>query len=182
MRSHKPHILRRQGSIAKHFDLRAGTKICIVYAHNIESPRTRRWQPPQIFPRYLRHLAPFVPIDRGLGSSYIERRASLNFNETKNIGVPPDQVDFTTAARRAKIARHHHVSEFPQMEECGLFAANTSSQVPRPLVCRKHALSQPVQPLNNRSRDSSRKHDRWRSFNLTKRQASGCDSTHKMTK
>src|ERR1700722_5622064 len=53
---HKPHILRRQRSIAKYFDLRGGTKICIVSAYNIESPLARWWQPPQIFPRHLRRL------------------------------------------------------------------------------------------------------------------------------
>ena len=86
----KPHILRRQGSIAKHFDLRAGPKIFIVYAYNIESPLARRWHPPQVFPRYLGYLAPFVPIDGRLGSFYVARRPRLNFDETKNIRVPAD--------------------------------------------------------------------------------------------
>jgi hypothetical protein len=114
---------------------------------------------PPIFPRNLCHFAALVPVDGCFWSAYIKRRTRLNFNETKNVRVPSDQVDFPSATRRAKIARYHHVTQLPQVEECVLFAASAGSLMPRSRIRRQHALSQPVQPMNNRSRDHARKHD-----------------------
>src|SRR5260370_34676937 len=111
---HKVGMLSRQGSIAEHVKLRAGTKIFIVYAYNIESPLAHWWQSPQVFAQHLGDLAAFVPVHGGLRGLHIARRSCLNFNKTKHIRIPADQVDFPTATRRAEIARHHHITRLPQ--------------------------------------------------------------------
>ncbi len=156
----KLHILRRQGSIAKHFDLRTGTKMRIVYAYNIESPLARWWLPSQIFSCHLRHLAPFMTVYGRLRSFHIVRRPRFNFNKTKNILVPADQVDFPSATWRAKIARHHHVSQLPQVEERLFLAVRPDAQVPWPLIGGQHPLSHPIQAMNDRLRDNGREHGR----------------------
>lgn len=91
-------ILRRQGGILKHFDLRAGMIRFIVYAYNIEPPLARRWQLAPILSRDLRYLPTLMPVDRRLGRLHIMRRAGLNFYKAKDIVIPSDQVDLATAA------------------------------------------------------------------------------------
>ena len=178
----KRNILRRQGSVAKHFNLRAGTKVGIVYAYNIESPLARWWQPPKVFPRYLGHLAPFVPVHGGLGSLHIPRCPSLNFNKTKHISIPANQVDFASILRRTKIARHDHIAQLPQMEERFLFAIRTGAEVSRPRIRRQDSLTNPIQPANDRSRDYGRKHSGNRSFTLSRGRNFRCDFTHKLVR
>src|SRR5207245_4298207 len=96
----KPRILRRPGGIPKNFDLRlAGPRLGIVYAYNIESPLARRWEPPPILSCHGRDFASFVPVHSRLRRLDIARRARLNFNETKHIRIPSDQVDFSPALR-----------------------------------------------------------------------------------
>src|SRR5579859_3422215 len=91
--SRKLDILRRQRSVAKHLNLRAGTKVRIVYAHNIESPLARGWQPPHILSSYGGHLSSLMTVYCRLRSLHLQRCTGLNFNETKNISIPTDQVD-----------------------------------------------------------------------------------------
>jgi hypothetical protein len=71
----------------------------------------------------LRDFSPFVPVDGGLRTFYISRRPSLNFNETKNIRIPADQVDLAPAARRPEIALHYHIPQLPQVKVCVFFVS-----------------------------------------------------------
>src|SRR5271169_6185567 len=162
MRLRKLYILRRQGSIAKHLDLRAGTRIGIVYAHNIESPLARWWKPPEVLSCHRGHLAPFVPVHRRLWSLHIARGPRLNFNETKHIRIPSDQVDFPAAARRTKIARHHLIPQLSQMEVRVLLPMRAGPLMPRPRVSRKHPPRNPIQAVNDRSRETGGQHERYR--------------------
>src|SRR5580658_6693448 len=65
---YKTDILRREGGIAKYFDLRlAGRRLRIVYAHNVEPPLARRWLAAQVtlvLPRPLRGVCGDPPLPR----------------------------------------------------------------------------------------------------------------------
>jgi hypothetical protein len=112
----KPGILRRQGSIAKHFNPRAGGRTAIVYAHNIDSPLAHWWEVTQVLPCHFGYFAAFMPVDSRLWRFYLKRRSCFHFNKAQNILVPSDQVDLSTASRRAVVTCHHGVADFPQMK------------------------------------------------------------------
>jgi len=84
----------------------------------------------------LRDFSPFVPVYGRLRRLHIARRPSLNFNETKNIRVPADQVDLSPAARRPEIALDHHIAQLPQVEVCVFFALSAGALMPRPRIRR----------------------------------------------
>jgi hypothetical protein len=130
----------------------------IVYAHDIESPLARWWEPPQVLSCHLRYFAPFVPVYRRLSGLYVARGPRLNFNKAKNICVPANQVDLAAAARRAEVSRHHRVSQLPQMEVRRFFAARASLLMPRPRVRREHVQPHPIQTIDNRSRERCGEH------------------------
>jgi hypothetical protein len=132
----------------------------IVYAHNIESPLARRWNPPQILSRHLRQFAPFVPVDGRLSSLYVTRGPRLNFDKAKNVGIPANQIDLPAVARRAEVSRHHRVPHFPQIKVCRFFPARASLLMPWPRVGREHAQPHPIQTTNNRSRERCGEHKR----------------------
>src|SRR5882762_1850536 len=52
MGTHKLSILRREGGVTKHSDLRpADFRFFIIYAHHVEPPLARRWSPTSILAR-----------------------------------------------------------------------------------------------------------------------------------
>jgi hypothetical protein len=128
--------------------------------------------------RHLRNLAPFVPVHRRLWSLYVARGPRLNFNETKNIFVPADQIDLSSAPRRPEVALHHHISKLPQVEVCVFFAMSSDALVPRSRVGRKHTPRNPIQTVNDRSRENYGKHDEWRCFTVAGGKHLGCDCPH----
>jgi len=77
-----------------------------------------------------RKPALFIPIDCRLGRLHRARGARLHFNKTQDIVVPANDVDFSPPPSRAKVARHHHISQTPQMEVRILLPAP-----PGPLMC-----------------------------------------------
>jgi hypothetical protein len=108
---------------------------------------------------HLRDLAPFVPVYCRLRGFYIARGPRLNFNETKNIGFPADQVDLSPAPRRPEISLHHHITQLPQMKIRVFFALSAGALVSRSRVRRKHAGPNPIQTVNDCSRENCGKHD-----------------------
>src|SRR5579864_8997640 len=118
----KLHILRRQGGIAKHFDLRAGITTVIVYADYIEPPLAQWCRPAQVIPHHLLYFAPLVAIHRRCRGFYILRRSRLNFHKTQNIVFPADQIDLTFTTRRTVVARHNRVAQLAQMKVSIFFA------------------------------------------------------------
>src|SRR5208282_174404 len=124
--------------VAKYFDLRAGSKTAIVYAYNIEPPLARWWQVTQVLARHFRHFPALVPVHRRLRGLHVDRGPSLNLYKTNDIVIPADQVDFSPAARRAKVARHHHVSQLPQMEVSVFLAPRSNLLVPGPDIPRQY--------------------------------------------
>ena len=148
----KLHILRRHGSIAKYFDLRAGAETIIVYAYNIDSPLTRWWKAPTVLSCDLRQFPAFVIVHRGFRSFHVARCPCLNFNKTKYIRLPSDQIDFSPAPRGAKIPRHDLIPQPAQMEVCGFLTPRTGTLVTRSRIRGKQAC-QPIQSSNDRLRD-----------------------------
>src|SRR5579864_6051737 len=145
--------------MAKYFDLRpAGRRLPIVYAHDIESPLARRWRVSQIFAGHGGDFPPLMPVDGGFGRLHIVGAASLNFNETKYIVVPADQINLSPALRRAKILRHHRVPQLPQMKVGVFFAALPGLLVRGPLVGRQRVLYEPVEGSNRGLGYDSGKH------------------------
>jgi hypothetical protein len=144
-RYNKTDILRREGGIAKYFDLRlAGRRLGIVYAYYVESPLARGWLAAQVLSGYRRHFAAFMAVDGCLGSLHVARRPRLNFNKTKHICIPADQVDFSRLPRRAVVAGHDHIPLAPQMEAGIVLTAPAGALVRRPLVGRQSMPRQPV--------------------------------------
>jgi len=65
---------------------------------------------PQVIACDFSHFATLVPVDSRLRSLHIPRRPRLNFNETKNIFIPADQVDLSPAAGSAKVSGYHGIA------------------------------------------------------------------------
>ena len=84
-------------------------------------------------------------IDRRFARLYVKRGAGLNLNEAKHIVVPSDQVDFSPAARRAEVPRHHGVTELSQVEVGCFFAAASGSVMRSDLLRRQRMGGQPVE-------------------------------------
>src|SRR5580765_6125882 len=147
----KLYILRREGGVAKHFNLRAGVTTVIVYAHDVEPPLARRWKPPQVIARHLRHFPSLVPIDSRFRALHIARRPRLNFYKTKHIFLPPDQVDFSTMSRRPKVARNDHITCLSQMEVRIFLTSHAHPQMSRHTTWRKYPVCNPVQGLDHSS-------------------------------
>jgi len=84
-----------------------------VYAYNIEPPLARLWHAPQVLPRHQRHFSSLVIIDRCLWGLDIARGPRFNLHKTEHIAVPPDQVNFATAARRAVVSGDDNVPQAP---------------------------------------------------------------------
>ena len=156
--SRKPHILRRQGSISKHFNLRAGRAICIVYAYDIESPRARGRKPPQILVRHCGHFPPFVPVHGRFWRLHVARGPRLNFNEAKNVCIPTNQVNLPSATRRTKVARHDGITQLSQVRISVFLTAPANALMARHRVRRKGALCNPIQSADDRSREDGWKH------------------------
>src|SRR5580658_2037192 len=113
----KTDILRREGGIAKHFDLRlAGRRLRIVYAHDVEPPLARRGLAAQVLSCYRGDFAAFVAIHSRLGSLHVARCARLNLNKAKHIGIPTDQVDFSRLSRRTVVAGHDNIPQAAKVE------------------------------------------------------------------
>ena len=160
MRLRKLRILRRQAGIAKHFDLRlAGRRLRIVYAYYVEPPLARRGLAAQVLSCYGGNFAAFAAVHGGFGSLYITRRPRLNFNKTKHIGIPADQVDFSPLSRRAVVASHDHVPQAAEMEACVVFALPAGALMLRPLVRRQSMPRQPVEAADGGVGEAAGKQD-----------------------
>lgn len=135
----------------------AGTTTLIIYADNIEPPLAHWWRVAQVITDDLGNFPALVPIDSRLGGLHFARRSGLNFNKTKDIMVPTDQVDFSVVTGGAVIALDHGVAELAQMEVGVLFALRADALTDRTSIRRKDARREQVE----RSEDSARE-DGWK--------------------
>ncbi len=177
-------ILSRQGGITKQFDLwLAGLRLKIVYADHVESPLARRWKTPQVLPCDCRNQPALVAVHCRLAGFDIARGSRLNFHKTKDVLVPPDQIDFSPAAWRAEIPCHHGVTQPPQVEICRPLPPSPGAGVFRNFVFRQSPLSQPVQktehsprdPAGKRASKATGKHSDSLSSTLRRSRLVGCD-------
>src|SRR5438309_8083326 len=125
----------------------------IVYAYDVESPLTRRWLAAQVFPHHLGDLAALMAIDGRFRGLHIARCAGFNLDKTKHILVPADQVNFSTAARRAEVARHHGIALLAKVEVSVFFPAGSGALVLRTRVRRQHAGGEPIKAVNDGAND-----------------------------
>jgi hypothetical protein len=111
-----------------------------------------------MFPGHFSHLARLVPVDGRFRWLHVRRRASLNFNEAKDISVSSDQVNFTPTTRRPKVARHHHIAEPTQVKVSVFFSSSPNVQMSRGFVRWEQPVRQPFPDAEPRSCASSGKH------------------------
>ena len=149
------HILRRQGGVAKYVDLRAGITTVIVYADHIEPPLRRR-HTPQVIACHLRNLPSFMSIDGSCCGLHISRGPSLNFDKTKHIFVPSDQIDLSTIFRRSIIPGHDGVASFSQVEIDVLFSAHAYTKMRWHPRGRKNPQCAPIQHLDAATSNNSK--------------------------
>jgi hypothetical protein len=156
----KTDILRREGGIAKHFDLRlAGRRLRIVYAYDVEPPLARRGLATQVFSCYGGYFAAFMAVHGCFGGLHVTRCPRLNFNKTKHIGIPADQVDFPRLPRRAVVAGHDDITQAAEMEAGVLLAAPPGALMRRPLVRRQSMTRQPVEAADGCVGEAAGKQD-----------------------
>jgi hypothetical protein len=108
--------------------------------------------------RHCSHFPPFVPVDRRFRGLHIARRPRLHFNEAKNVRLPTNQVNLSTASRRAKVARHDGVTQLSQMKISVFLTAPANSLVAGHRVRRKGPLCNPIQTADDGSRENGWKH------------------------
>jgi hypothetical protein len=76
------------------------------------------------------------------------RGSGFDFDKAQHAMVPGDQVNFSAAARRAKIPRYHYESQAAEIEVRILFAATTRPLMHGSIVGRKRPLRYPIQCPN----------------------------------
>src|SRR5580700_1986181 len=117
----------------------------IVYADHVESPLARKWKAPQILAYHCGDLAALMTVDCSFAGFYVTRGPRLHLDKAENIVFPSDEVDFSPAARRTKISRHHRVTQPAKMKVRRFLAVPASPQVGRAVSCRQSMFRQPIQ-------------------------------------
>src|SRR5208282_4522191 len=97
----------------------------------------------------------FVAVHSRFGRLYVVGGTCFHFDKTQYIFVPANYVDFSPPAWRAKVARHHHVSQAPQVEVRSFLPAPSRPLMHGRNVGRKCVLCHPVQGKNCSLRNSS---------------------------
>jgi hypothetical protein len=99
-----------------------------------------------------------MTIDSCLGGLYIARCPCLNFNKTKYIAIPADQVNFAPVTWSPVVPGNHQVTEFPQMEVGVFLAATPGSLVFRSLVGRESVPGDPIETSDDGAGNDCWKH------------------------
>jgi len=97
---------------------------------------------------------------------HILRCPRLNFNKTKNIRVPADEIDLSAVTWRAEIARHNRIAQLSQVEVSVFLTLRAGALMSRPRVSREHVHRNPIEAVNNRSREAGGKHMGWLTFTV----------------
>ena len=83
----------------------------IIHGDHIEAPLQIFGKMAHVLPCGRGQLAPLEFIHGGLGRLYIVGCTCLYFDETENILVPSNNVDFSRLVRGAVIPRNHNVAQ-----------------------------------------------------------------------
>jgi hypothetical protein len=86
-----------------------------------------------------------MAVHRRFGSLHVNGCSGLNFNKTKNIVVPADQVDFSPLPHRAVVPGDDDVTQLAQMEVSVFFAVPAGALMLRLPVRRQSVPRQPVE-------------------------------------
>jgi hypothetical protein len=100
-----------------------------------------------------------MTIDSRLGGLYITGSPCLNFNKTKHIAIPADQVNLASVTWGPVVPGNHQVTKFPQMEVGVFLAATASPLMLRSPICREDVSGGPIEAADNRAGDRGWKHD-----------------------
>ena len=112
-------ILRHYEGIFEQFNTRRRRRGFIVNGDHVETPWHFR-EAAKVSARHSCQLAPFFMVDGSLGRLHIMGSPGFDFNETKNLAVPADEIDLPTTARRTIIAGDHHIALLSEVE-VGIF-------------------------------------------------------------
>src|ERR1700749_4200732 len=113
---------------------------------------------PQVIARDLSNFPPFMPIDRCLRRLYVVRRARLNLNETKDIAVPADEVNFSPMAGRPVVSGNHDVTKPAQIEIGVFLTASACLLMLGAVVGGKGMRGHPIETPNEAARNRGWKH------------------------
>jgi len=112
----------------------------------------------QVFTRDRQKIAAFLPVDRGFRGLHVMRGSRLDLDKAQRVFVPANQVNFTAAVGRSKIARDHCVS-LPSKIKIGIFFASPSgAQMFREIVRRQGSARDPIKDANRGVRKTAGEH------------------------
>jgi hypothetical protein len=100
---------------------------------------------PHIIPRHARQRSLLITIHSRFGGFHIMRGPRFDFNKAEHIFFPPNEVNLASSQRRAKISRHHYISQPSQMKVGILFSASPRMLMARSGLRRKRVCSQPIE-------------------------------------
>jgi len=85
----------------------------VIYREHVKPPLARRGYVMQKVVRHQGQISLLRPIHGRFGGLNRVRSSRLHFYKTKNVPLPPDQIQFTAMLRRAVIARNDGVAAPP---------------------------------------------------------------------
>jgi hypothetical protein len=92
---------------------------------------------------------------------HVARRPRLNFYKAKHIRFPANQIDLSAVLWGPEVARHHGVTELPQMKVSVFLSAATGALVLRVFVSllgRQRTMRQPIEDTDGRVSEASGQH------------------------
>lgn len=102
----------------------------------------------QVFAGYCEQVVAFLPVHCGLRGFHVVGGTGLDLNETQDVVVLSNQVDFAAPVGRSKIARGHDVPMSSKVEIGVFFATPSGAQMLCSIVRRKRAARDPVEDAN----------------------------------
>jgi len=112
----------------------------------------------QVFTGNRHKLATFIPVHGGLGGFHIPRCARLDLDETEDIFVPPNEVDFPPVIWGTEIPSDHNVPVPSEIKIGILLAPSTSLQVVPLMLGRQGLAGNPVENSYGRVGEAGTEH------------------------
>src|SRR5208283_3679202 len=114
-------------------------------ARGMGTPLARRGHLAQEVAGNQQQLSLFVAIYGSFGGLHVARRASFHFDNTQDVPIPADQIEFAAIMWRTVISGDHGVSPAAQVEISVFLAPPASALVRGCVLRRKRFRYQPVQ-------------------------------------
>ena len=131
----------------------------IVYGKHIEAPLARMWHVAHKFAGNQKQFLLFGAVNGGFGGFDIAGGARLDLDETKNIFLPANQVEFAAMIRGAVVAGNDHVSVAAKIEISILFATPSYLLMSGRGIRRERANREPVERAYDGASNLSVEHD-----------------------